>query len=144
MVDFIIAGHGRFASGIKSGIQMIFGPVDALDTVELRPDETKTELDAKMSEAIGRHADATGIIVFCDLLQGSPFQSAAAHAQTDARIRVVYGTNQAMVIECLTLAMAGDRADVDALAAKAVETGRKLIGVFCASSTNDDGDDDDW
>ena len=144
MVDIIIAGHGRFASGIKSGVQMIFGSVDALDTVEFLPEETKTDLDAKMAEAIERHADAAGILVFCDLLQGSPFQSAVACAQEDSRIRVVYGTNPAMVIECLTMAMANDNADPDVLAGKAVETGRKLIGVFCASSADCDGDDDDW
>lgn len=144
MVVFIIAGHGRFAGGIKSGVEMIFGSVDALDTVEFLPEETKTELDAKMAEAIDRHADATGVIVFCDLLQGSPFQSAVAHAQGDSRIRVVYGTNPAMVIECLTMAMAGSECDVDELADRAVDTGRALVGVFRMPSESDEDQDEDW
>lgn len=144
MVDFIIAGHGRFAGGIKSGVEMIFGSVDALDTVEFLPGETKTELDAKMTDAFNRHADAIGIVVFCDLLQGSPFQSAVAHAQKDSRIRVVYGTNPAMVIECLTMAMSGNELDVDVLVNRAVDTGRALVGVFRMPPESDEDQDEDW
>lgn len=144
MVDFIIAGHGRFASGIKSGVEMIFGPMDMLDTVEFLSGETKTELDAKMADALDRHESARDIIVFCDLLQGSPFQSAVAHAQEDSRIRVVYGANPAMVIECLTAASSGDGLSVDDLANRAVETGKALIGVFRATTDSDEDQGEDW
>ncbi|AEB07812.1 PTS system fructose subfamily IIA component [Coriobacterium glomerans PW2] len=133
MIDFLIAGHGSFASGILSSVEMIFGSQDQIETVEFFDDETKSELDNKIDLALSRHANAKGILLFCDVLQGSPFQSAAMKALVDPRIRVVYGTNVAMVLECVSQSRIGDPS-VEKLAALAVETGVAHVGIFLPES----------
>lgn len=140
MVDIIITGHGRFASGVASGIELIFGPQDMLDTVEFLDGETKTELDAKMDAALARHAGADGILVLCDVLQGSPFQSAAERAQRSEGVRVVYGANMAMALECVARAMNGDVA-LDELADAVVAAAREQVGVFRVPAVSEQ---DDW
>lgn len=146
MVKFVIAGHGRFPSGVLSEIEMIFGPQVGIETVELTDGETKTELEAKFDAVLSHHADAEGILVFCDMLQGSPFQAAVIRAQADPRIRVVFGTNIPMVLECVSRSMTGQVLDVEELARIAVETGLTHVGLFEPGAVDNEASDEeeDW
>ena len=140
MIRLLLAGHGRFATGVLSGIEMIFGPQGDIETVEFVDGETKTELDAKMDTALERLEGAQGVLLLCDVLQGSPFQCAAERALRDERIRVVYGANVPMALEVVARLMGGVD-DIDELANAVVEIGRKHIGTFDRSSASCD---DDW
>lgn len=140
MIRLLLAGHGRFATGVLSGIEMIFGPQDDIETVEFVDGETKTELDAKMDTALERLEGAQGVLLLCDVLQGSPFQCAAERALRDERIRVVYGANVPMALEVVARLMGGVD-DIDELANAVVEIGREHIGTFDRSSASCD---DDW
>ena len=136
----LIAGHGRFASGILSGIEMIFGPQQGVRTVEFVDGETKTELDAKMDASLRDLESDDGVLLFCDVLQGSPFQSAADHALRDDRIRVIFGANTAMILEATAALMNGTN-DIDALARSVVEVGKNHMGIFDPKCKQED---DDW
>ncbi len=140
MIRLLLAGHGRFATGVLSGIEMIFGPQGDIETVEFVDGETKTELDAKMDTALERLEGAQGVLLLCDVLQGSPFQCAAERALRDERIRVVYGANVPMALEVVARLMGGAD-DIDELANAVVEIGREHIGTFDRSSASCD---DDW
>lgn len=140
MIRLLLAGHGRFATGVLSGIEMIFGPQGDIETVEFVDGETKTELDAKMDIALERLEGAQGVLLLCDVLQGSPFQCAAERALRDERIRVVYGANVPMALEVVARLMGGVD-DIDELANAVVEIGREHIGTFDRSSASCD---DDW
>lgn len=140
MIRLLLAGHGRFATGVLSGIEMIFGPQGDIETVEFVDGETKTELDAKMDTALERLEGAQGVLLLCDVLQGSPFQCAAERALRDERIRVVYGANVPMALEVVARLMGGVD-DIDKLANAVVEIGREHIGTFDRASASCD---DDW
>ncbi len=140
MIRLLLAGHGRFATGVLSGIEMIFGPQGDIETVEFVDGETKTELDAKMDTALERLEGAQGVLLLCDVLQGSPFQCAAERALRDERIRVVYGANVPMALEVVARLMGGVD-DIDELANAVVEIGREHIGTFDRASASCD---DDW
>lgn len=141
MMRIVLAGHGRFASGVLSGIEMIFGPQPLIEVVEFVDGETKTELDDKMATAIGRLANADEIILLCDVLQGSPFQCAAEWAQRDPRVHVLYGANVAMALEVVVRLIAEDP-NIDDLIEAAIRAGREHIGVFDAASARACADDD--
>ncbi len=142
MADFIICGHGSFASGVKSGIELIFGPQERIGVVEFLDGETKTELDAKMARELDARADgAGGVLVFCDVLQGSPFQSAVTCSQGREDVRVLFGTNVAMVLECVARSLAGE-VPLEELVDIALEAGRAGLGVFRPQAGG--AEDDDW
>lgn len=142
MVRLLLAGHGTFATGVLSGIEMIFGTQEDIETVEFVDGETKTELDVKMDAALERLAGAQGVLLLCDALQGSPFQCAAERALRDGRIRVVYGANVPMTLEVVARLMGGAD-DIDDLVKVAIEVGREHIGTFDPAPGPSD-DDGDW
>lgn len=140
MVGLVFAGHGHFASGAVSGIEMIFGPQDNIGVVEFVDGETKTELDAKLLAELKKLAGAEHIVLFCDVLRGSPFQSAAACALADDRIRVIFGANVAMALEAVVRCMTPVE-DFDGMVDEIVTVGKEGIGVFDCSTAVEDGDD---
>ena len=95
MVGFILTGHGQFAPGLASAIAMVAGDQPAITAM-------REECD--------------GVLVFTDLLGGTPFNQAMMIAQDVDNVEILTGTNLPMVIELLflrgnaTLAELGEQA----------------------------------
>ena len=73
MVGFVLTGHGDFATGVASALEMIAGPQEHFEVVPFHEGE-EGEFPGKLTEALERaSADGDGALAFCDLLGGTPF-----------------------------------------------------------------------
>ena len=104
MVGFILTGHGQFAPGLASAIAMVAGDQPAFYGEDLRAAIT------------AMREECDGVLVFTDLLGGTPFNQSMMIAQDVDNVEVLTGTNLPMVIELLflrgnaTLAELGEQA----------------------------------
>lgn len=139
MIGFIVSGHGRFASGITAALGLIMGRQEDCIAVDFPEGDTKTELEAAMKDAVRALSHCKEVVVFCDLLSGSPFNTAVMEAMNASHIHVVYGTNLGMLMESI---LARNTADMTAktIAENAVNAGRNSIGFFDAAAAADDDD----
>lgn len=64
----------------------------------------------------------------CDLLSGSPFNTAIMLAMKNPNIHVIYGTNLGMLIE--TVLKRNNQASIEELIDTAISTGKQQIGIF--------------
>ena len=74
MVGFILTGHGNFANGIKSALDMVAGDQEAFEIVPFEGSQAATygdDLRAAITKMRGECEE--GVIVFVDLLGGTPF-----------------------------------------------------------------------
>jgi PTS system N-acetylgalactosamine-specific IIA component len=102
MVGFVLTGHGDFSVGLASSVKMIAGPQEEFDVVPFHEDEAG-EFPQKLADAIAASAERNdGVIVFCDLMGGTPFNQAMMKMQTAPGVEVVAGTNLPMLLEVLT------------------------------------------
>lgn len=138
MFGIIVTGHGNFATGITSSIELIIGRQEKYVAVDFPQTDTKTELETKIRQAIEGYKEEEHILIFCDLLSGSPFNASIMEAMKDDRIRVIYGVNLGMLIEALMERMQGEL--FETVLMNAIEGGKQQIGVFEASAMNDDDD----
>jgi mannose/fructose/sorbose-specific phosphotransferase system IIA component len=138
MFGIIVTGHGNFASGITSSLELIIGKQEQYIAVDFPQTDTKTELEQKIRQAIENFKDEEHILIFCDLLSGSPFNVSIMEAMNDDRIRVIYGVNLGMLIEALMERMQGE--SFEKVLADAIEGGKSQIGVFDSSNVEDDDD----
>lgn len=100
MIGMVITGHGEFAVGLAHALQMIAGEQKSLRIVPFKESEPIETLDHNITAAISELLDETdGVVVFSDLLGGSPFKSAMVAAAPHANVEVVCGTNLPMLIE---------------------------------------------
>lgn len=113
---------------------MVGGPQADFAVVTFLEEEAG-EYPAKIAGAISEMAERCGeVVVFCDLLGGTPFnQAMMASAQTPG-VQVVTGTNLPMLLECVISRTPETTADE--LVATAVEIGRMGIGHHALTETD--------
>ena len=142
MVGCILTGHGTFAEGVGAALEMVGGPQEDFAIVTFLEDEAG-EFPAKISGAIAQMAEKCGeVVVFCDLMGGTPFNQAMMAGATIPGVRVVTGTNLPMLLECMS--MRADGVTAAELVDTAVEIGRMGVAApvldLAASSEPEDGE----
>ena len=123
MIGFILTGHGEFSCGIKSALDMVAGDQPAFQIVPFEAATYGDDLRAAISAM--RAECEEGVIVFVDLLGGTPFNQSMMIASDIDKLEIVTGANLPMIIELL-FARAG-ATDVTALADQAVQVGQDAI-----------------
>ena len=144
MTGIMVLGHGHFASGIARAAELILGKQDDFVWVDFPEGDTKTELEAHIAEALQTMKEAEHILVFCDLLSGSPFNTIVPESMKDRRIKVVYGTNLAMLIETLMERNIG--MSWEEILEGIIENGRKQVDFFNEEDLEgcEEENDEDW
>lgn len=143
MVGFILTGHGDYPQGLVSAAQMVVGARPLFETVSFQGAQV-TGYDEELNQAIASMRErADGVLVFVDLVGGTPFNQAMLASQAIDGVEVVTGTNLPVLVELLLSRT--DEATLDQLAAQAVEVGRssimhKVLGPIgaCASCGSQD------
>lgn len=126
MIGIVIAGHGNFGSGLTSSVKLIAGMPEKYEVVDFVQEDSIEDLELKINKAIDNLTDCDGIIMFTDLVGGSPFKvSVETSMKRNEKIIVLGGTNLGMVIE--TSMARGFMNDAEALADMAVNTGKDQV-----------------
>lgn len=141
MVGFILTGHGHFADGIKSALDMVAGDQENFEIVPFEGSQAATygdDLRAAIAKMRGECEE--GVIVFVDLLGGTPFNQSMMIANDVDKLEIVTGSNLPMIIELL-FARNG-ATDVTALAEQAVAVGQQAVTRQSLASVMGAADDD--
>lgn len=133
MVGIIIAGHGNFGTGISSSMKVIGGELQALRYVDFEESMSTDTLEEKLREAVEELLPGNqGVIVFTDLIGGSPFKTAALVSTGYENVYVLGGSNLPMLLE-INAARAFIE-DPATLVDMAINTGKDQIGKFDLAS----------
>ena len=127
MIGLVVTGHGHFASGLTSSIDLIAGPQKDYVAVDFDGNGT-AQLETDLKAAYEQLAGCEGIIVFSDLAGGSPFKTAAIVGASNPKIKVLAGTNLPMLCE-IALARTVIE-DLDTLVASALNVGKAGVQEF--------------
>lgn len=122
----IIAGHGSYASGMKSSLEMICGVDEDIYAIDFGEKDSNITIQNKYKEIINKNSEK-GILITCDLLGGTPFKEASIIGYTNPNIEVVVGNNVGSLIE---LSMKKDKYDIKELSNQIIELSKKNIVHF--------------
>ncbi|WLS76958.1 PTS fructose transporter subunit IIA [Erwinia pyri] len=102
MLQFIVATHGPLCQALIESAEMIFGELTGIKAVSLTNEggieAFRTEITKKIDDALLNH---DGVLVLCDLLSGTPWNVASAHALHPERVgnvAVVAGVNLPLLL----------------------------------------------
>lgn len=103
MTGILITGHGRFASGIVSALELIAGKQENVVVVDFIENQSTEILKKNIEKSLNLLGDE--IIVFCDLAGGSPFKTSVLLSRTisNKKVEVVAGVNLGMLLEIVLL-----------------------------------------
>lgn len=118
-MELLLVSHRGIASGMKSAIAMVMGPVaEQITAMELTEEEGVGNFSKRLEEYLVTWLSGTGKgLVFADLRGGTPYNQAelllAKHGLKD-RAKVISGMNLPMVVDAVLSDM--DVCSTDALA----------------------------
>ncbi|XMB87117.1 PTS galactosamine/N-acetylgalactosamine transporter subunit IIA [Mycoplasmatota bacterium WC44] len=141
MIGVIVTGHGQFASGLTTSLELIAGKQKEYIAIDFDGVISQDDLLDKINKATDELVDCDGIIIFTDLIGGTPFKMAATATLEKKNNIVLSGTNLGMLIECcMTKAFNND---VELFASQILETGKSQVIKFeiptITSADDEDG-----
>ena len=111
MKGIVITSHGPMAQGILDTSKLFFGDQSQMVACCLNADDNPDEFVEVLQKAVDEVDTGDGVIVFCDMLFGSPCNCMARIIGEDLendRIKVLTGVNLAMILQILAVREAGD------------------------------------
>ncbi|HLQ82535.1 MAG TPA: PTS sugar transporter subunit IIA [Pseudogracilibacillus sp.] len=104
MIGFLITGHDDFSTGLKTSLDMIAGEQEKLEIVPFKENMSLETFSSHLKEAVERlNEDEEGVIIFSDLLGGTPFRISMLLTSEFEDIEVLTGTNLPMILEAISL-----------------------------------------
>lgn len=129
----LVLGHGTFPQDLLRTTEMICGPSEGVDTIDLPAGQDMEAYRAAVEERMNLCGE-DGLLILADLKGGTPFLTASRlmREHWESRIELVTGVNLPMLAEVVS---SMDQTPVEELAACAAETGRQgvtdLREIFC-------------
>lgn len=129
MIGIIISGHGNFATGLRSSLNLIAGNPDNVEYVDFIETDSTETLKEKYMNSLNNLSNCNSILALTDLTGGSPFKTLVElKTEIATPLEVIGGTNLAMILE---ISMAKDFIDdLSTLAGTALEVGKNGIIKF--------------
>lgn len=138
-VAVIVCTHGKAGRELINSVEMIMGEQKNVRVIDFLPGEGLEELNQKYNKAIEQLNTADGLLIFADLVGGSPFNVAAQIALEADNIEVITGVNIPMLIEVL---MQKDTQELTELTRIAEVTGKE--GIKSLKSAAKEANDSGW
>lgn len=124
MISITVIGHGHFASGIVSSLELIAGKQEGITAIDFTAEMTAADVHERLSAVLQPKAQA---LVLCDLLGGTPFKIAATLMEelSESTLDVLSGLNLAMLIEAVFARQ--EQLDLEQTVAKLLTTAKEGI-----------------
>ena len=141
MIGLLVTGHANFGSGMTSSVNLIAGEQEAYRYVDFLPTYSTEDLTRELTKALEELKDCEGVIIFTDLMGGTPFNVSAQIGHGKENIRIVAGTNLPMIVEIVMSRKFMD--DLDGLVDSVLETGKEQVTKYefkqVVQEASDDG-----
>ena len=126
LMPVLLVGHGPLASGLRGAIEMIAGPQERMEVVQLRPEDDVERVSKRLESALrklGVEEDGEAVI-FADLFGAAPANAAASLLRHRPNLEIVAGMNLPMLLESL---LGREGVSARKLAQGAVAAGRESV-----------------
>ena len=141
MIGLLVTGHANFGTGITSSVNLIAGEQEAYQAVDFLPTYSTEDLTREITKALDELKDCEGVIIFTDLMGGTPFNVSAQIGHGKDNIRIVAGTNLPMLVEIVMSRKFMD--NLDELVDSVLETGKEQVTKYefkqVVQEASDDG-----
>ncbi|MBB6696560.1 hypothetical protein [Clostridium algidicarnis] len=119
----ILIGHGNYATGLKSTIKSIVGPTEGVNYIDFIEEDSTETLMEKAVKVVEENK-GNNIVFICDIIGGTPFNTAVKISLENEGIGVVAGCNIGAIIEII---IAKDSYELEELLDELVEKTKKSV-----------------
>ena len=143
MLGLLVTGHGHFATGLGSSLELIAGAQPNVALVNFEADHSIEVLKDNLNKALDSLKEYDGVLVLSDLPGGSPFKTAVEckFERPDQAIEVIAGTNLPLLIASSIMTSVFD-SPLDLAEAMIPEGKDSIIRFELAARVEEDEDED--
>ena len=143
MLGLLVTGHGHFATGLNSSLELIAGAQPNVALVDFEADHSIEVLKDNLNKALDSLKEYDGVLVLSDLPGGSPFKTAVEckFERPDQAIEVIAGTNLPLLIASSTMTAVFDN-PLDLAEAMMPEGKDSIIRFELAVRAEEEADED--
>ena len=143
MLGLLVTGHGHFATGLNSSLELIAGAQANVALVDFEADHSIETLKANLTNALDSLKEYDGVLVLSDLPGGSPFKTSVElkFERPDQAIEVIAGTNLPLLIASSTMTAVFDN-PLDLAEAMMPEGKDSIIRFELAARVEEESDED--
>lgn len=146
MIGIVIATHGKLSNGLKDSAEVIFGPTNNIETVNLNLGDDVQALGAQIKTAIETVDNGDGVIVFVDMISASPYNQSVLitnglESPLKESIHVIGGVNLPMVLEAINHQLI--QTPINQAAKAIVNQGVGSVSAWNAAAVEADEDDEE-
>lgn len=98
MIGIVIVAHGRLAEEYRSAMEHVVGPLNAVRTIAIAPEDDRSTKQNEICAAADDVDAGDGVIVVTDMFGGSPSNLSIKACNPQNR-RIMYGANLPMLIK---------------------------------------------
>lgn len=98
----IISGHGNYATGVQSTLELLAGKNKDLFFVDFTADDTDITLKEKYTAIVENNRESE-ILFVCDIIGGTPFKVAAEISNSSEKMELVVGCNIGGILETVLM-----------------------------------------
>lgn len=109
----IITGHGKFASGLKTSLDLIVGNYDFVKPIDFIEEKSPESLKSEIKTFVESIEDK--VYIFTDLVGGTPFKVSSELTLEHSNIEVLCGTNLPMLVEATMMVSLGCDLDSESI-----------------------------
>lgn len=96
----IISGHGNYATGIKSSVELLAGTFKEVYYVDFKSEDSDVYLRARIKDILDKNLEKE-VLFIGDILGGTPFKVGAELSYERASMEVVVGCNLTSIIDTI-------------------------------------------
>lgn len=122
----VLMGHGHYATGSESTIRLIVGQTEDVYYIDFVEEDSSEDLMQKAMKVVEDNS-SNNIVFLCDIIGGTPFNTAVKLSLENENIRVVAGCNMSAIIENIIIK---DSLDVDTLVDELVNKTKVTVSSF--------------
>lgn len=134
----IISAHGKYAEGLKSGLDLVVGEMKNLQVVNFVEGDTYEIIDENLKNAYEKLEKCHNVVFITDLKGGTPFNRSVLLYGQNENVRVLSGLNFALTYQALI----SDEEDIEKYLKEIIETGKESIEYFELVKTDEEPLDD--
>ncbi|HLR35725.1 MAG TPA: PTS galactosamine/N-acetylgalactosamine transporter subunit IIA [Tissierellales bacterium] len=127
MIGILVVGHGEFAKGLISSVDIIVGQQNYLEGAEFKLGDSTEDLEGNIQRKIKNMKECDGILFLTDVVGGTPFKTCVLLSQEIKNSKVLSGINLPLLLEAI---MKRDTENIDELKENLIEIGRQGIKSF--------------
>jgi PTS system N-acetylgalactosamine-specific IIA component len=128
MVGLIICGHGSFAAGLLSAVDLMSGEAARFTALDFPRGMSSEDLKDRIAGAAAKANQGDGVVIFTDIAGGSPFKQAALVAAENPSVRVIGGANMPLLLD----AVFSQTAELDAFVQEILGLSKNSIKLYTA------------